>query len=356
MKFSHNSLNMLAKTTLQSFGCSEKEAIIVAGHLVEANLAGHDSHGIGMLPMYGLQVRDGNLIPNQTPEFLPANGAVSVVDARKGFGHHMTLLALNHAMKTVPEHKVALLGMRNAGHISRVGTYSEYCAARGYASIHMVNVVGHPPIVAPHGAREGGFSTNPISMAMPQNGEAIPMLDMATSTVAFGKVRVAHNKGEPVPLGNIVDGDGLPTTDPAPMVENKIGALSAFGNHKGSGLGIFAEIMAGALAGTNTIDAAENFPNGVLNNMFSVIIDPSGFDDPEEIAARTAGFSQFIKSRKPAKGTDEVLLPGEPENISRARRRTKGVPVDDETIRQIVEIGISFGLDGEALSAIPEPV
>ena len=220
----------------------------------------------------------------------------------------------------------------------------------------MVNVVGHPPIVAPHGAREGGFSTNPISMAMPQNGEAIPMLDMATSTVAFGKVRVAHNKGEPVPLGNIVDGDGLPTTDPAPMVENKIGALSAFGNHKGSGLGIFAEIMAGALAGTNTIDAAENFPNGVLNNMFSVIIDPSGFDDPEEIAARTAGFSQFIKSRKPAKGTDEVLLPGEPENISRARRRTKGVPVDDETIRQIVEIGISFGLDGEALSAIPEPV
>ncbi|MCL4152616.1 UNVERIFIED_CONTAM: hypothetical protein GTU68_033501, partial [Idotea baltica] len=198
-------------------GCNEREAKIVSDHLIRANLTGHDSHGIGMLPMYALQVKDGNLIPNQTPVFHAPVGAISVVDAQRGFGHHMTLLALDHAMRTIDEHRVAILGLRNAGHVSRVGTYSEYCAAKGYVSIHFVNVVGHAPLVAPYGSKEAGFSTNPISMAMPIEGKAKPLLDMATSTVAFGKIRVASNKGETVPLGYLVDADGVPTTDPNPM-------------------------------------------------------------------------------------------------------------------------------------------
>ena len=349
MNYTPASLKAFANAVLLSFGCHDNEANIVASHLIEANLTGHDSHGVGMLPMYGLQVKDGNLIPNQTPDFHEPSGAISVVDARKGFGHHMTLLALDHAMKSIPEHKVALLGLRNAGHISRVGTYSEYCAARGYVSLHMVNVVGHPPIVAPFGSREGGFSTNPISMAIPVDGKPKPLLDLATSTIAFGKVRVANNKGENVGPGCLIDGEGLETTDPKPMAEDRVGALSAFGAHKGSGLGIFAELMAGALAGTNTIAEAEIFPNGVLNNMFSVIIDPAGFDDPAQIAERTSGFYDYIKAKQPAKGTEEVLLPGEPENLSRAKRSAQGIPVDEETVRQIVEIGGEFELEPDML-------
>lgn len=352
MKYTPDSLNALSARVLRSFGCDSNEAKIVADHLVDANLSGHDSHGIGMLPMYGEQVRDGNLIPNQTPDLRPAEGAISVVDAKRGFGHRMCLLALDHAFKTVSQHRVAVLALRNSGHISRVGTYSEYCAARGYVSIHMVNVVGHPPIVAPFGASEGGFSTNPISMAMPQNGAANPLLDMATSTVAFGKVRVAHNRGETVPLGYLVDEEGKPTTETAPMVESKLGALCAFGDHKGSGLGIFAELMAGALAGTETVNTAENFPNGVLNNMLSIIIDPSAIDDRTRIEDRVAGYLNFIKGRKAAVGTDEVLLPGEPENISRMDRHKNGIAVDDETIRQIIEIGSGFGEDTDQLSGL----
>lgn len=143
-----------------------------------------------MLPLYGEQVRDGNLVPNQTPKLHDATGAIPVVDAKRGFGHHMALLALDHAMQTVPEHKGAILGLRNSGHVSRVGTYSEYCAAKGYVSLHMVNVVGHAPIVAPFGARESGFSTNPVSMAMPEQGKATPLLDIATSTDAFGRLEL----------------------------------------------------------------------------------------------------------------------------------------------------------------------
>jgi len=350
MFYTNKSLTDFTHTVLLGFGCNEMEANIVADHLVLANLCGHDSHGIGMLPMYGAQVRDGNLIPNQTPIFHKPVGAISVVDAQRGFGHRMTLLALDHAMQTIDQHSVAVLGLRNSGHVSRVGTYSEYCAAKGYVSLHFVNVVGHQPLVAPFGAREPGFSTNPISMAMPVAGKAWPMLDMATSTVAFGKIRVASNKGETVPLGYLIDDDGVPTTKPEPMATTQSGALTAFGEHKGSGLGLFAELFAGALAGTDTIAAEDYIPEGVFNNMFSIIVDPGAFDSSDEVAKRTTQFYNYIKDKPTAKGVDELLMPGEPEQICQAQRLAQGIPVDDETMRQIVEIAKHFGINSAQLN------
>lgn len=349
MNYTSESLTAFANKVLTGFGCNQNEADIVARHLVLANLTGHDSHGIGMLPMYGGQVADGNLICNQTPVLHNPVGAISIVDAKCGFGHRMALLALDHAMQTVDEHKVAVLGLRNSGHVSRVGTYSEYCAAKGYVSIHMVNVVGHPPIVAPFGARVPGFSTNPISMAMPVNGEAKPLLDIATSTVAFGKIRVASNKGEQVPLGYLVDGEGLPTTNPDPMTNEREGALSAFGEHKGSGLGIFVELLAGALASDDTVATKDYIPEGVYNNMFSVIIDPAAFDSSDQVARRTMEFYDYIKNKPAAKGVDDVLMPGEPEKLTQASREKDGIPVDEETVRQIFATAENFNVDEKQL-------
>ncbi|MGI9355804.1 MAG: Ldh family oxidoreductase, partial [Rhizobiaceae bacterium] len=353
MSYTPDSLTRFADTVLLSFGCDAEEANIVANHLVEANLAGHDSHGIGMLPMYGDNVRAGHLVPNQIPKLFDPTGAVSVVDAKQGFGHRMALLALDHAMKTVPHHKVAVLAMRNSGHVSRLGTYSEYCAARGYVSLHMVNVTGHPPLVAPYGARETSFSTNPVSMGMPGYGDragtAHPMLDMATSTIAFGKVRVANNKGEQVPPGSLIDAEGLETRDPKPMAEAHIGALQAFGGHKGSGLGIFVELLTGALAGNGTVASADIKPKMVINTMLSIIIDPAAFDDPPVVAGRVEDYYDYVRGLQPAKGVEQVLMPGDPENISRAKRRREGIPADEETIRQIVETGVSFGLNSGEL-------
>ncbi|ASJ72631.1 malate/lactate/ureidoglycolate dehydrogenase [Granulosicoccus antarcticus] len=350
--YTSQSVKQFATAVLKGFGCNENEADIVASHLTDANLTGHDSHGIGMLPLYGEQILDGNLVPNQEPLLHAPMGAISVVDAKRGFGHRMALLALDHAMKCVPEHKVAILALRDSGHVSRVGTYSEYCAARGYVSIHMVNVVGHAPIVAPFGARESGFSTNPISMAMPLKGQAKPLLDIATSTVAFGKVRVASNKGEKVPPGCLIDEQGLETLDPDPMAQSRQGSLSAFGAHKGSGLGIFVELLAGALSSTDTVATMEHLPHGVINNMFSIIIDPSAFDSRKAIEQRTEEFYNFIKSRQPAVGTPAVLLPGETEHQNRQQRTDHGIPVDDETVRQIVDIADRFKLDPTAINAL----
>jgi len=347
--YTSDSLTALAKQVLTGFGCHEEEADIVSTHLVEANLTGHDSHGIGMLPLYGAQVLDGNLIPNQMPVLHDAIGAISIVDAKRGFGHRIALLALDHAMKTIDQHKVAVLGLRDSGHVSRVGAYSEYCASKGYVSIHMVSVEGHQPLVAPFGGREGGFSTNPISFAMPVGGSAKPLLDMATSTVAFGKIRVASNKGEKVPLGYLVDTEGVPTTNPEPMAERFEGALSAFGEHKGSGLGLCVELLASALAGKDTAATMEHLPRGVINNMFSVIIDPAAFDDAKAVETRTEQFYDFIKSRPAAKGVDKVLMPGEPEKISQQERQRNGIPVDNVTIDQIIERAGEFELKEDKL-------
>ena len=342
MHYTPDSLHQLTNSVLEIYGCDANERAVVADHLLDANLTGHDSHGIGMLPLYGEQVLDGNLVPNQTPDLQTATGAICVVDARRGFGHRMALLALDHAMQGIEQHKVALLAMRNSGHVSRVGTYSEYCAAKGYVSLHFVNVVGHTPIVSPYGAAQSGFSTNPISMAMPVNGIAKPLLDIATSTVAFGKVRVANNKGELMPPGCLLDEHGQETLDPAPMADERRGSLAAFGAHKGSGLGIFVELLAGALASEHTVASMPILPSGVINNMFSIVIDPSAFDNTADIERRTDEFYDFIKSRQAANGVDEVLMPGEPEQRNRQSRAREGIFVDEQTLEQIMQVTSRF--------------
>ena len=342
---SASTLTTLTHKVLRAFGCDDHEASIVTEHLVGANLAGHDSHGIGMLPAYGAQVQDGNLVPNQSPVVVKRDGAVTVVDAKRGFGHRMTLLALDEALKTIPDHRVAILALKNTGHLSRTGQYSEYCAERGYVSMHFVNVIGHTPLVAPFGGRESGFSTNPISMAMSVEGQAYPMLDMATSSAAFGKVRVASNKGNKVPEGWLLDVEGNPTTDPDPMAQGHQGTLTAFGKHKGSGLAIFAELLAGALVSEETVATAEWLPHGAINNMLSIIIDPSSIGEPSTIEQSTKDFCRSIKNIPTTPDTDDVLLPGEPEKISRINRTANGIEVDPETLNQIVDIGCQFGLD-----------
>lgn len=350
MNYTAESLLNLASTILSGFGCDPDECGTVSEHLIKANLSGHDSHGIGMLPIYGKQVADGNLIPNQTPEIASTSGAVTVVDAKRGFGHRMALLALDEAIKSCRTNSTAVLGLRNAGHVSRTGHYSEYCAQQGLISLHFVNVWGHAPIVAAHGSCEPSFSTNPISIGIPVNGKATPMLDLATSTVAFGKVRVAHNRGEKVPFGWIIDDAGTPTDDPSPIWQNRTGALTPFGQHKGSGLAIFVELLAGAIAGTETVATGNYIPNGVFNNMFSILIDPQAFDSKERIEERVMEFYQSIKQSKPAENQDSVLMPGEPELKTRLHRSKSGIDVDPETVGQLIETGQEFGLRKQDLN------
>ncbi len=337
-------LEATAQAVLRAAGSADAEAGIVAEHLVAANLAGHDSHGIGMLPTYVRHLQAGLYVANQTPEVVRDDGAVVVVDAKRGLGQPMARLALEHAIARARTAGACVLALRNAAHVGRIGAYAEHCAAAGMASAHFVNVVDHDPVVAPFGGSDGRFITNPFAAALPGADGPMPLLDMATSTIALGKARVARNRGMPVPEGTLLGGDGRPTTDPVGLIDRHEGALTAFGLHKGSGLAILCEVFAGALTGARTIQPGHERHGSILNNMLSVVMDPAAFGDPSAIADEARAFARYVKASPPAPGVDEVLLPGEPEQAARAERRAAGVPVEAMTIDQIRAAGESVGV------------
>lgn len=330
-------------------GSSAQEAAEVADHLVKANLAGHDSHGVGMLPSYVRNFHNGLLVPNQTAETVVDFGALLVIDAKRGYGQEMATQAVNRAIARAKELGACVLGFRNASHIGRIGTYAEKAAAQGCAFMAFVNVADHHDIQAPYASAEARLGTNPFCVAVPgEDGPAI-MLDMATTTIAAGKARVAYNKGQPVADGCLIDADGNPTNDPTGLIRDHVGALRSFGLHKGSGLAIMCEIMASAIAGGQGAFVPPK--GGTLNSMLAVVIDASRIGDKDKIAADVQAVKDHIRSARPAPGFDEILMPGEPERRSTAKREQTGIDVDDTTWRDIRAAAESLGIDAAAFDA-----
>ena len=224
-------LRRVAVAILKGGGSETAEAEIVADHLVRSNLAGHDSHGIGMLPYYVRFLAKGLLRPNVPATAVKDDGAILMFDGARGYGQRVAREAMAAAIDRCRETGVVLLTVRSAHHIGRVGTYGEQALDNGFVSIHFVNVQDHPPLVAPFAGTEARFGTNPICVAVPGRAETDPvLLDMATSRIALGKVRVAMNKAESVAPGNLIDHAGNPTGDPHVMfTETERGALLPIG-------------------------------------------------------------------------------------------------------------------------------
>ena len=198
---------------------------------------------------------------NQTPEIVSDIGTISVWDARAGYGQVIARQAVEWAIEAARKHGVAVNGLRNAHHIGRVGTYGEIAARAGMVALHFVNVASGPPPVAPFRGREGRFLTNPVCIAIPGTAKTEPiLLDFATSRVAMGKVRVAHNSGKPMLDGALLDHAGQPTTDPSVMYSEPRGVVLPFGEHKGSGLALVCELLAGAIVGSASVTYANAAP------------------------------------------------------------------------------------------------
>jgi hydroxycarboxylate dehydrogenase B len=335
----------LVTLTARAMGSSEAEANDVAEHLIAANLAGHDSHGVGMLPDYVRLLHAGLLVPNQTLELVADRGGVLVFDARRGFGQAMAKEAMRQGIERAREQGSVTVALRNSAHIGRIGHWAEQCAAAGMVSVHFVNVGDHAPMQAPYGCSDARLGTNPFTAGVPgADGEAAMILDMATSSIAFGKARVARNKGVPVPEGVLIDEHGRPTTDPTTYVDERRGALLAFGAHKGSGMAILSEVLGAAVAGGTTIAPHHQRQDGILNSMLSFILDVSAVGDRAHIARETAAVGDWVKASPPAPGFTEVLLPGEPERRAKQQRQAEGVPIDDKSLGDILDAGRSLGL------------
>ncbi|MFO1037329.1 MAG: malate/lactate/ureidoglycolate dehydrogenase [Geminicoccaceae bacterium] len=337
-------LKALAVLVVRATGSRPEEAEIVADHLVAANLAGHDSHGIGMLPDYVRLVHEKLLVPNQTLRLIADAGGLLHFDGGRGYGHVMASEAMGHGIERARRQGAAVVALKNASHVGRIGDYTEQCAAAGMVSIHFVNVGDHEPHQAPFACAAPRLGTNPFSAGLPGDGGTEIFLDMATSAIAFGKARVARNKGVPVPEATVIDKEGRPTTDPTALVDNHEGALLAFGLHKGSGLAIMCEMLGAALTGGQTIAPHHPRQGGILNSMLSIIIDPAALGDPAAIKGEVRAVKSYIKASPVAPAFPEVLLPGEPEARARVVRGRDGVPIDAKSLADILAAGESLGV------------
>ena len=342
----HDKLAVLTGDILARGGAGPEEARSVARHLVDANLAGHDSHGVAMVPAYVEHLLAGTVQPETAAEVVKDDGAILVFDGCRGFGRRVGGKAMAAAIDRCREAGLVLLGLRDAHHLGRIGAFGEMAAEAGLISIHFVNVYDHRGLVAPFGGRDARFSTNPVCVALPRVDEAPPLLlDMATSRVAFGKVNVAHNKGQRLPGEFLVDPQGRFTDDPAAMFQEPIGALLPFGEHKGFGLAVVCELLAGLLAGGGTIQPENPREGGILNNMLAILIDPARLADGHWLNTEMEAFIDYVKASPPLDPANPVLVPGESERIFRERRLAEGIEIDPGTWQAIMEAAARVGLE-----------
>ena len=217
--------------------------------------------------------------------------------------------------------------------------------AAGFISVHYVNALSPNSLVAPFGGSDARFSTNPYCTALPATAGGPPIvLDMATSQVAQGKVRVAFNKGVEVPEGSLIDHLGNPTNDPSVMFNEPKGALRTMGLHKGFGLALICELLAGAFIGGITYGPGRIAQSKIINNMLMVILDPDVFGGRAVFEEEVDRFTAWVKDSAPAPGAERVMVPGDPERKSRAERMQAGLPIDDVTWEEILKAGESVGL------------
>jgi uncharacterized oxidoreductase len=338
-----NELHSFVCRLWEQAGSNPEEARLVADHLVTANLSGHDSHGVGMIPRYVSSLKEGHLKLNRHAEVVRDAGAVLTIDGGLGFGQVIAHEAMTSGIERAKKLGICAVGLRNAHHIGRIGHWAEQCAQQGLVSFHFVNVAGDP-LVAPFGGSDRRFGTNPFCAAFPRTGKPPLVLDFATSRIAFGKTRVAYNKGVPVPPDSLIDHEGKPTTDPKVMHENPPGSLLAFGQHKGYGLAAMCEIFAGALSGGFTTRASTIVHNSsIINCMLSVIIDPKALDAPSAEAEAEA-FVEWVKASPLAAEAERIMVPGEPEQELRNERGAEGIPIDRTTCQQIADAAKAVGM------------
>lgn len=332
-------------------GSEPREAHLVADNLVTANLLGHDSHGVGMIPRYIDAVLEGGLAPNQHPKATLDTGSLLAVDGCRGYGQTIGREAMQMAIERTRRHGSCIMTLGNSHHLGRIGHWAEMAVAEGFVSIHFVNVISHAR-VAPYAGRDARFGTNPCTIGVPLPGEPPFVLDFATSAVAQGKLRVAHNKGVKVPLGRLIDPEGNPTQDPRYAVVPPFGAMLAFGEHKGYGLAIACELLGGALTGGGTWHYDESSKQRVLNGMLAIIIDAERLGTEAAFEREARLFLEWLRKSRPAPGFDRVRIAGEPEREMRERRSRDGVPVDEATWEEILRAADKLKLARQRVQAL----
>lgn len=350
----HENLRAVTRALVAAGGSLGEEPRLVADNLVDANLLGHDSHGVGMLPAYLASIKTGELKVNRHAKVVSDQGAILVIDGEAGYGQVIGTEAMALGIARARAQGACVLAIRRSYHLCRIGAWGELCAEAGLVSLHHVNSVGHAGLVAPFRGTDARFSTNPYCCTLPatENTPAI-VADFATSVIAMGKVRVAKNRGERVSDGVLIDAAGQPTNDPAVMFESPGGALRPLGGHKGYCLALVNELLAGAVTGGGTCRPATDHANPtILNNMLSILIDPGRLGGRAAFATELDACVAHVTASPPMRPDEPVLIPGDPERLSAAARRADGIAIDDESWRELLAAGASLGVGADRIEGL----
>ena len=343
MKLTAEQIRSVIQHILRAAGATETEAEGVGIRLANANLVGHDSHGLIRVCQYADQLRDGTIKSGAELTKIGEFNAMEIYDANLGFGQLAAEKTTRIGIEKARQYGVAAIGLRNVSHVGRLGDWAELAAEHGVISFHFVNSPAKPG-VSPFGGIERRMATNPLCIGYPVAGRDPLVVDMTTSSVAEGKLRVANAAGKPVPEGWLLDRDGNPTTDPGDYYAG--GALQTMGAHKGYGLSLAIDLLAGALTGGKTVGPDETVNR---NNMFSIFIDGDATGMADDARAIASSYLDWIKACTARDPQAPVLIPGEPEAEQKRRRSRDGVDVPDGVWAQITAAAERFGLSSDQL-------
>ena len=330
----------------EASGCTADDARAVVDHLVESNLFGHDSHGAIRYYEYTRAMREGRFQPRATPEIVRDYPSTAVVDAGGALGQVGATFAMNLAIEKARQNGLATVTLRNTSHVGRAGAYPLMAARqKNMIGLAFVNAGRLGYQIAPFGGLEGRISTNPIAFSAPRPDTDPILVDMTTSVVAEGKIRVAINQGVEVPEGWLIDAQGNPTTDPNDFRAEPPGAILPMGGvvaHKGYSLGLVVELLGGALSGEGCADGSRTMhSNGVLFTVYNI----EHFTELSTYYEEVEALLEHVKSSRLAPGFSEILAPGEPEFRNAQRKERDGIEIDETTWEYICQEGHILGLD-----------
>jgi LDH2 family malate/lactate/ureidoglycolate dehydrogenase len=337
-------LREVSQQIFEAMGCPEDIALRVSTALVDANLVGHDSHGVIRIPQYVNAVREGHVVADARPILIRETAVTGLVDGRWAFGQLSAYYATEVAIAKAKASGISMVGIVRCNHIGRLGEYATMASDAGVAAIVTTGGFGGRGVsAAPFGGAKPVLGTNPIAVGLPAGVEPDVLVDFATTAVAAGKIEVARAKKIPLPPGSIVDREGRPTTDPEDYYKG--GMLLPFGGHKGYSLSVVVEFLGRILTGADAF-AEGNRGGPVYGHSGALVIamDPGVFVNPEQYAAAADETLRRLKSVPPAPGSPGVMIPGEPESRSRSERIANGIPLAEDTWAAIINTARQIGV------------
>ena len=334
--FTAEELTEICLNVFQKLNIPTTEAEVVTKSMVDANRVGHDSHGVIHLSKYVRELEAGLIQPGAPTETLHESASIAVLDGNWGFGPVIATRAVELAIQKAKQTDISSVAVSRCNEVGRLGGYACLAADAEMIALLMANDHGGGTCVAPHGGVEGRLSTNPMACAVPIEGKDPIVLDMSTSVVASGKIRVKQHRNESVPHGWLIDAEGKLTTNPDDFYDVPPAALLPFGGavsvHKGFGLSVIVDILSGALTGAG---CSQSEDARVGNGLFVLVMNVASFRGFPGFSAEIARFIRYLKSAKRAAGVDTIRVPGERGWEAQRRRKRDGIPIDAETWAQI---------------------